>query len=83
MGEAIGNPGITKVYPKKPFPANSSDTQSPIRQAILRFCESPKAKAKVVTKLCSRFGGRALQNEMSRMVRDGLLREDNEKLERI
>lgn len=81
-GDTIGNPGITKVYPKKLLPTSHADADSPVRQAVLRYCDTPKPRAKVIAKLCGRFGGRALQNELDRMMREGLLRDIDGKVHR-
>jgi hypothetical protein len=89
----LGNPGITRVYPKRLLPAsrNRSSGQNPgqnsdqamrAREAILNFCETPKSKERVFSKLTGRFGDRVLRDEMSRMIRDGLLEEDGAKLKR-
>jgi len=85
----LGNPGITRVYPKKLLPAiqnrssgQNSDQSNRVREAILNFCETPKSKERVFSKLTGRFGDRVLRDEMSRMIRDGLLEEDGAKLKR-
>ncbi len=79
----LGNPGITRVYPKKLLPASEkSDQASRAREAILNFCEMPKSRERIFSKLTGRFGDRVLRDEMSRMIRDGLLVEDGAKLKR-
>lgn len=77
-GDAVGNPGITKVYPKKLLPIfhdSIGSHSSAVREALLRFCETPIARERVFTKLRGRFGDRVLRDEISRLVRDGLLSE--------
>jgi hypothetical protein len=89
----LGNPGITRVYPKRLLPAiqnrnsgqnsgRSSDQAIRAREAILNFCETPKSRERIFIKLRGRFGDRVLRDEMSRMIRDGLLKEDGAKLKR-
>ena len=82
-GDAVGNPGITKVYPKRLLPtvqAGVGSRSSDAREAILKFCEAPKAREKVFVKLRGRFGDSTLREELSRLIRDGLLREVDRKL---
>jgi len=80
----LGNPGITRVYPKKLLPAikysQNSDQSNRAREAILNFCETPKSKERIFTKLTGRFGDRVLRDELNRLIRDGLLEEDGAKL---
>lgn len=83
----FGNPGITRVYPKRLLPENQksgrgADEANRAREAILNFCETPKSKERIFTKLTRRFGDRILRDEMSRMIRDGLLKEEGAKLKR-
>ena len=77
----FGNPGITRVYPKRLLPENQksgrgADEANRAREAILNFCETPKSKERIFTKLTRRFGDRILRDELSRMIRDGLLKEE-------
>ena len=84
-GDAVGNPGITKVFPKRLLPVirNSIGAQSiAVSESILKFCETPKTRERVFTKLRGRFGDSVLKDELSRLIRDGLLREIDGKLER-
>ena len=84
-GDSVGNPGITKVYPKKLLSViheSIGAQSSAVREAILRFCETPKNRERVLTKLRGRFGDRVLRSEISRLVREGLLRETGGKLVR-
>jgi hypothetical protein len=83
----LGNPGITRVYPKKLLPAiqnrssgQNSDQSNRVREAILNFCETPKSKERVFSKLTGRFGDRVLRDELNRLVRDGVLKEEGAKL---
>jgi hypothetical protein len=77
----LGNPGITRVYPKKLLPASQkSDQSNRSHEAILNFCETPKSKERIITKLTGRFGDRVLRDELNSLVRDGLLKEDGAKL---
>jgi hypothetical protein len=85
----LGNPGITRVYPKRLLPVTpnrapgqNSDQATRAREAILNFCETPKSRERVFSKLAGRFGDRVLRDEISRMIRDGLLNEDGPKLKR-
>jgi hypothetical protein len=83
-GDSVGNPGITKVYPKRllPIVQNAIGAQSTaVREAILRLCQTPKAKEKILLKLRGRFGDSSLREELSRLIRDGLLHEVDGKLE--
>ena len=90
----LGNPGVTRVYPKRLLPAiqnrgsgqNSglgSDQSSRAREAILNFCEAPKSRERIFSKLTGRFGDRVLRDELSRMIRDGLLTEDGARFKRV
>ena len=84
-GDSVGNPGITKVYPKKLLSViheSIGAQSSAVREAILRFCETPKNRERVLTKLRGRFGDRVLRSEISRLVREGLLSEIGGKLGR-
>lgn len=57
VGDAVGNPDITKVYPKRLLPViqDSIGAQSSkIREAILEFCDTPKAKERLFIKLRGR-----------------------------
>ena len=79
----LGNPGITRVYPKRLLPASRrSDQASRAREAILNYCETPKSKERIIAKLTGRFGDRVLRDEMSCMIRDGLLDNDGVRLKR-
>jgi hypothetical protein len=82
LGESIGNPGLTKVFPMKLLPARGAGSgPNAVRNAILKFCETPKAKERIFTKLRGRFGDRVLRDELDRLLKDGLLRETDGKLE--
>lgn len=84
-GDAIGNPGITKVYPKRLLPViqDENGAQSiKVREAIIEFCDTPKARERLFIKLRGRFGERVLRDEIRRLIREGLLREIGGKLER-
>lgn len=85
VGDAVGNPGITKVYPKRLLPViqDSIGAQSSkVREAILEFCDTPKAKERLFIKLRGRFGDRVLRDEISQLVREGRLSEIGGKLQR-
>jgi hypothetical protein len=83
-GDSLGNPGMTKVFPKRLLPAvqDKNGPSSTARQAILRFCDLPRSKDRILSRLTGRFGDRVLRDEIDCMVRDGLLRERDGKLER-
>ena len=84
-GDSVGNPGITKVYPKRLLPVISGNVgaqSNAASEAILKFCEMPRAKERIFMKLRGRFGDRILRDEISRLVRDGLLSEIGGKLMR-
>ena len=82
-GDAVGNPGITKVYPKRLLPTTqhgAGSRSSGAREAILKLCEESRAKEKVFAKLRGRFGDPTLREELSRLIVDGLLVEVDGKL---
>jgi hypothetical protein len=82
-GGGIGNPGVTKVYPKKLLPEIRDDIGSRsgfASAAILTFCETARTKEKIIAKLRGRFGDRVLCEEINRLVRDGRLRDLGGKL---
>jgi Smr domain len=84
LGESVGNPGLTKVFPMKLLPARGAGSgPNAVRNAILKFCEAPKAEERIFTKLRGRFGDRMLREELDRLHKDGLLREIDGKLERL
>jgi hypothetical protein len=83
LGESVGNPGITKVFPMKLLPVRGAGSgPNAVGNAILKFCEAPKARERIFTKLRGRFGDRVLREELDRLLKDGLLREIDGKLER-
>lgn len=71
-GDALGNPGVTYVYPQGRLPV-STDSASALKRAILAFCETPKAENKILVKFLGRFGDPAIRTAIREMVRDGSL----------
>jgi hypothetical protein len=85
LGDDVGNPGVTKVYPKKLLPEIRDDIGGKsgyARAAIVTFCEAPQPKDRILTKLRRRFGDRVLCEEINRLVRDGRLGNVGGKFER-
>ncbi len=71
-GDALGNPGVTYVYPKGRLPV--ATPQSAVAAAIVAFCSTPKSESKIVTKLVGRYGDPAIRAAIRELVRGGALR---------
>jgi hypothetical protein len=79
-GDGLGNPGVTIVYAKKLLPAQQGGRGAmPLlnaaQEAIRRFCETPKARERILIKLRGRFGDRVLSTEIRNMINGGALEE--------
>lgn len=75
-GESLRNPGVTILYVKEtlaPGPRGHG-SMNPAQEAIRRFCNTPKSKEQILTKLTGRFGDRVLGAEIRNMVNSGALR---------
>jgi hypothetical protein len=69
-GDIFGNPGITVLIPKDPL----AEPETPVCEAIRRFCKTPKSEQRILAKLRGRFGDRLIRDEISRMENKGQLR---------
>jgi hypothetical protein len=79
-GDGLGNPGVTIVYAKKLLPASpggggAMPLLNAAQEAIRKFCETPKAKERILIKLRGRFGDRVLSAEIRNMLTSGALEE--------
>jgi hypothetical protein len=76
-GESLGNPGVTVVYAKSALPDNRGAILhvTPAQEAILRFCQTPKPKDRILMKLRGRFGDRVLDAEIRALQQSGGLEE--------
>jgi len=77
-GDSVGNPGVTILYPREslaavPQGSGSMPLLNAAQEAIRRFCDTPKAKERILIKLRGRFGDRVLSDEMRNMVQSGTL----------
>jgi hypothetical protein len=77
-GDSVGNPGVTILYPREslataPQGSDSMPLLNPAQEAIRRFCATPKARERILIKLCGRFGDRVLSAEIRNMVQSGAL----------
>ncbi|HSP13148.1 MAG TPA: Smr/MutS family protein [Thermoanaerobaculia bacterium] len=70
-GDSVGNPGVTIVEAKGRLPAGEAAT--PIEQAILTFCRTPKSENKILVKLIGRYGDPAIRAAIRQMVNNGSL----------
>lgn len=78
-GESLRNPGVTILYIKEtlaPPPRGQGSILffNPAQEAIRRFCNTPKSKDQILTKLTGRFGDRVLGAEIRNLVNNGALR---------
>jgi hypothetical protein len=77
-GDSVGNPGVTILYPKETLAAlppgrGAMPLPNPAQEAIRRFCDTPKAKERILIKLRGRFGDRILAAEIRAMLQSGSL----------
>jgi hypothetical protein len=79
-GDSLGNPGVTIVYAKKLLPASvagggAMPLPNAAQEAIRKYCDTPKAKERILIKLRGRFGDRVLSAEIRNMLTSGALEE--------
>jgi hypothetical protein len=79
-GDGLGNPGVTIVYAKKLLPSSpggggAMPLLNAAQEAIRKFCDTPKAKERILIKLRGRFGDRVLSTEIRNMTNSGALEE--------
>lgn len=71
-GEALGNPGVTYIYPKGRLPV-ADVAGNAVERAILDFCATPKSEKKILTKLVGRYGDPAIRAAIRELVKSGAL----------
>jgi hypothetical protein len=79
-GDSLGNPGVTIVYAKNLLPASpgggkTASLLNAAQEAIRKYCETPKAKERILIKLRGRFGDRVVAAEIRNMLVSGALEE--------
>jgi hypothetical protein len=77
-GESLRNPGVTILYPGEtlapaPQGVGSMLLVNAAQEAIRKFCNTPKARERILIKLRGRFGDRVLLTEIDKMVQNGAL----------
>jgi hypothetical protein len=79
-GDSLGNPGVTILYAKKLLPASvagggAMPLLNAAQEASRKYCETPKARERILIKFRGRFGDRVLSAEIRNMLTSGALEE--------
>jgi Smr domain len=71
VGEELGNPGVTRVVPRRPLPVRAASL--PLFEALLDYCATARTMDKIVARLVRRYPEPELRAALDQLCAQGRL----------